>query len=81
MARRDLDYHEDDEDDLDGDGDDDLEETIPCPQCGVEIYEDAERCPRCGTYLTREALRGRPPWWVVLGVILCLIVVARWILF
>ncbi|MCA9100245.1 MAG: zinc-ribbon domain-containing protein, partial [Planctomycetales bacterium] len=28
--------------------DDDVVETVACPSCGAEIYEDAERCPHCG---------------------------------
>ena len=48
---------EDDEDDDYGygtdDGDDDAE-TVPCPHCGAEVYEDAERCPRCERYLSAE---------------------------
>jgi hypothetical protein len=74
----------DDEDDLDdseypdesGDEDD---ETAPCPYCFRRIYEGAEQCPGCGRYLSREDAPRRHPWWVVLGVVLCLVVVLRWI--
>lgn len=49
--------------------DDDLSETVPCSQCGADIYEDAVRCPACGTYLTHHTnpWSRRPRWWIILG--------------
>ena len=38
--------------DLGDDGEADLE---PCPECGAEIYHDADRCPRCGHSVVRGA--------------------------
>jgi hypothetical protein len=61
-----------DSDDPDQSGDDDdLSETIPCPQCGAEVYEDAEQCPRCGSYLTHgsSVWAGRSIAWIVLGML------------
>ena len=26
-------------------------ETTPCPHCGEDVYENAERCPHCEHYL------------------------------
>ena len=51
-------------------GDDDSE-TVPCPSCGRDIFEDAERCPWCGDYVVADtsALSGRPSWWIVLGLL------------
>ena len=54
--------------DLDQFGDDDESETVPCPACGAEIYEDSPQCPECGQYVfgasgASYALR----WWLVLG--------------
>jgi len=51
--------------------DDDTTETVPCPECGADVYEDAEQCPACGVYITHEhsALAGRPGWWIVLAVL------------
>lgn len=60
------------------DGDDD--ETIPCPYCSRAVYEDAERCPGCGHYLSREDGPSRHPWWLILGVLLCLVVVLGWVI-
>jgi len=53
------------------DDDDDQVETVPCPECGAQVYEEAERCPYCGGYITSSThpLKGRPLWWVVLGVL------------
>lgn len=53
----------DDEDDLE-DLDDDVAETIPCPDCGADVYEEADVCPVCGCYLYRGGVAGgRYPWW------------------
>jgi hypothetical protein len=60
------------------DGDDD--ETIPCPYCLRAVYEDAERCPGCGHYLSREDRPSRHPWWLIIGVLLCLVVVLGWVI-
>lgn len=56
------------------------DDTIPCPYCREPIYEDAERCPYCENYISREDEPSSPkPWWIILGVILALIAVYRWI--
>lgn len=40
-------------------------DVVPCPSCGREVYEDAERCPHCGDWITPRA-GGPLPWvWVV----------------
>ena len=51
--------------------DDDLTETAPCPGCGVDVYEDAEKCPACGAYISHQSsiFAGRPVWWIVLAVL------------
>jgi len=56
-----------DEDDLD----DQLTDTVPCPQCGAEVYEDTVACPCCGTYVTVKTgiWSGRPVWWIALGLL------------
>ena len=71
----DDDYNEDYPDE-----DDDDAATVPCPYCKREIHEDAERCPYCEAYISEEdAPPARKPWWVVLGVVVCLYIVFRWI--
>jgi hypothetical protein len=63
---------------LEQDEDDDL--CSPCPHCGREILEESERCPHCEHYLSREdAPPARKPIWILLGVVACLYVVYRWI--
>lgn len=70
----------DEADPFDADDDGDEAETIPCPRCRAEIYEDSVRCPACGVYLTREDRRAEgKPWWVFVGVVACLYVVYRWL--
>jgi len=51
--------------------DDAPSQTIPCPECGADVYEDAVRCPHCGNYITHDTRvwSGRPLWWVVLGLL------------
>ena len=57
----------------------DDEWAVPCPFCGEEIYEDAERCPECGRYLTKEdAPSGPKSWWIVAGVVICIAIVVAW---
>ncbi len=69
----------DDDDDPDALHDPDEIPLVPCPYCRREILEDAERCPECGHYISREdAPPERKPWWIILGVIVCLYVVWRW---
>lgn len=60
-----------DEDDLD----DEISETLPCPECGAEVYEDSDRCPACGAYITQLTATGvgRLPWWAVLGLLAALL--------
>lgn len=53
------------------DDDDELTETVTCPHCGVEVYEDAVECPACQTYITHRhnVWSGRPAWWIILGLL------------
>lgn len=82
-------HHADDEDDADDsgeygayddDGDDDAE-TVPCPHCGADVYEDAEQCPRCGKYLSAEDRPpSRPRGWVGVVMVLALLAAIIWVL-
>lgn len=51
--------------------DDDESYTVECPECGADVYEDAEQCPSCGQYIIHSSLnyvwKDRPTWWIVLG--------------
>ncbi|MFO0949783.1 MAG: zinc ribbon domain-containing protein [Isosphaeraceae bacterium] len=77
----DLEDWDDSDPDFDPDSDEDDDPTVPCPHCGRDIYDDSEWCPGCGRYLSREdAPGGGRPWWIVVGVVLCLMVVLGWVL-
>ena len=60
--------------------DDESAETIPCPYCGEPVYEEAQRCPECGSYLSREDAPRHRPLWLIAGVLVCLVVVLRWVI-
>ncbi len=62
--------------------DDDLSETVPCQECGAEVYEDAVRCPSCGNYLTHQnhLWSRRPTWWIILGLLGILGAILAWLL-
>ncbi|MEE8453036.1 MAG: zinc-ribbon domain-containing protein [Thermoguttaceae bacterium] len=51
--------------------DDDSTETVPCSECGAEVYEDAVQCPHCGSYIVARTnvWAGRPGWWIALGIL------------
>ena len=64
--------------DDDDDGDD---ATMPCPYCRRAIHDDAVRCPYCENYLSEEdAQPARRPWWIIVAVGICLLIVAMWVL-
>ena len=71
-----------DEDAWDDDEDTDMgeEDTIPCPYCKCQIHEDSQRCPYCENYISEEdRFPARKPWWIIVGTVLALYVVYRWI--
>ena len=66
----------DDEYPDDGGSEDDCSEddaeTLPCPQCGQPVYEEADQCPHCGQYVTfssSHAFDNKPWWWIALGLL------------
>jgi uncharacterized paraquat-inducible protein A len=80
-------YRDDDGEDLDArefrepeSNDNGFAETVPCPSCRAQVYEEAERCPRCGTYITHEEFSSRRPWWFLIAALLCLLVALSWAL-
>jgi hypothetical protein len=58
----------------------DDDDTMPCPHCGRAIYDDAERCPFCEKYVSREDAPSRQPVWIVVCAVICVALVALWIL-
>lgn len=82
MPRRQAEDEEWDEDESDGEDDDEADDdpTIPCPYCLRQIHEDAQRCPYCERYISDEdAPPARKPWWIILGTLVSLYIVYRWI--
>jgi hypothetical protein len=46
--------------------------TVPCPECGGDVYEEADHCPSCGHFLlaaSASPLLGKPAWFVLLGLL------------
>ncbi|MHC4294952.1 MAG: hypothetical protein ACYSTL_05145 [Planctomycetota bacterium] len=57
--------------DLEELGDDAPSETVPCPLCSAEVYEDADRCNICGQYISPH-LQNQPLqaiWWFLLMIV------------
>jgi predicted RNA-binding Zn-ribbon protein involved in translation (DUF1610 family) len=75
-------YDEDDfADDTSGDfdeNDDDAADTLPCPNCGREIYDEAQRCPHCGQYIAAGERASAHPPWVVITAVLCVLIALLW---
>lgn len=77
-----------DSDEFDEDFDDDWSETqddesdgygtIDCPECGAEIFDDIDVCPRCGHAIIHDTSvwAGKSTWWIVLGILGILAVIA-----
>jgi predicted nucleic acid-binding Zn ribbon protein len=75
----DEDWSDDYDTDDGGEDDEASEPTAPCPYCGAEIHEDAQRCPQCGQYISAEdSPVARQRWWIVLGAIAVMYIVYRW---
>ena len=67
--------------DLEELGDDDEPETVPCPACRAEIYEDSPQCPVCGEYIFHRSGAGhRWPWWWMLATAAAIISFVAYIL-
>ncbi len=51
--------------------DEDSTDTVTCPECGADVYEDADVCPVCGEFLIPDTRpwSGKPTWWIVLGIL------------
>jgi len=71
---------EDDWDDGETDSDDDDSATVACPYCERQIYDGSLQCPYCKNYISdADQPSGQKPWWIVVGVLVCLYMAFRWI--
>ncbi len=53
--------------------------TVSCPYCQREIPEGVPHCPYCENYVSDEDLpHARKPWWIIIGVLVCLYLIFRW---
>ena len=54
-----------------GDWDDDTSETVVCPECGAEVFEDADQCPACGMFIIEDTQfwSGKSNFWIALGIL------------
>jgi uncharacterized paraquat-inducible protein A len=56
-----------------------MSDTVSCPYCRNEIYEDSVRCPRCGNYISEEdSPPSRKPMWLAITAIICLVLIFMW---
>ncbi len=62
--------------------DEESTDTIECPACGADVYEDADQCPVCGEFLIPDTRvwAGKPTWWIALGMLGIIVLVAALIL-
>ena len=51
--------------------DDDSTQTVACPECGTDVYDDAGQCPNCGMFLIPDTSvwSGKSVWWIILGLL------------
>ncbi len=75
-------YPDDDFDDpvyAEDDGEENL--TLPCPEYGREVFEDADQCPHCGAWITPlTARRGAAGGWTRLAAIVVIAAMLFWLL-
>ncbi len=69
--------HELDDDEYpepDDESEDAKSETVPCPECGADVYEDAVQCPHCGAYIESTPSK-EGAWWIIVGVIVAILAI------
>ncbi len=56
------DYNDPDPDETDWNPD---PATVPCPECGGEVFDDADRCPECGHYFSPGKANASRLWYKI----------------
>jgi hypothetical protein len=76
------DEFEHDDDDADSGFEADEEPVIRCPNCGKEVFDDAEQCPACGHWMVadRSPMSGGPSWLLILGFGGAILAALAWLL-
>jgi predicted nucleic acid-binding Zn ribbon protein len=59
--------------------DEDESETLACPICGKEVYQDVDVCPHCGNFIIPDAPRSRFRMWYLV-IVVVVIGVLIWVL-
>jgi hypothetical protein len=80
------DYDDNWEDDRDApqgrdlaDDDEDETPTVPCPSCGREVAEFADRCPHCGDWVVQGGDSRPARRWPLIVVIVIIVAFLLWI--
>jgi len=73
---------ENDDDSGDWPDDEDDSVVVTCPNCGADVYEDAEQCPSCGEWIEHSThpFADRSMWFIVLGVLGIAVTIAALVL-
>ena len=59
-----------DESDMDPQGDDQDEDTEPCPKCGKKVFVGSEWCPYCGRTISPQS-GGKKSLWIAVVAVVC----------
>ncbi len=46
------------------------DDTVACPHCGEDIFDDADQCPYCQQYISAADFKREIPTWVVVLIVL-----------
>lgn len=56
------------------------DDVLPCPLCGVEIYQNAQQCPSCGGWVTPQVVSPRQGVkTAVVVLVVALVILAFWL--
>ena len=70
--------YEEDAEDYEEDWDEDVD-TISCPNCAEEIYDESQQCPLCGHYIVGTEESTKPTWVIITAIILLVFIAIFWL--